>query len=204
MAAFITTALGVRHPDRVEARHTTMPPVQPPPGFTGDELGETERADLAATKKALEAERGYLTLQATRPRTLGYGLADSPAGQLAWIVEKFHGWTDCDGHPENAVSRQRLLDNVAVYWFAACGASSARLYWESIPPRDRTSPVTVPSAVSVFPKEPFRAPRAWVEARFSNLRYWDVLDQGGHFPALEVPQLFVAELRAAFGPRILT
>ncbi|MFI2259981.1 epoxide hydrolase family protein [Streptomyces tubercidicus] len=196
--AFVTTALGVRHPDRVEALHTTMPPVQPPSGFTEDDLGDAERADLAAAREVLAAERGYMTVQSTRPQTLGYGLADSPAGQLAWIVEKFQGWTDCDGHPENAVSRQRLLDNAAIYWFSACGASSARLYWESLPPRD-WSPVTVPSAVSRFPKEPFRAPRAWVEARFEDLRYWNSLDRGGHFPSLEVPHLFVSELRAAFG-----
>jgi epoxide hydrolase len=153
--AFVKTALGVLHPDRVEALHTTMPPVQAPSGFTEDDLGELERADLAAARGVLAAERGYMILQSTRPQTLGYGLADSPAGQLAWIVEKFQGWTDCGGHPENAVSRQRLLDNVAIYWLGACGASSARLYWESVPLQNRTSPVTVPSAVSVFPKEPF-------------------------------------------------
>ena len=202
--AFISTALAIRHPDRVEALHTTMPLVQPPPGFSADDLTDSERADLAEAEEVRSAERGYRMQQSTRPQTLGYGLADSPAGQLAWIIEKFHSWTDCDGHPENAVSRQRLLDNVAVYWFRSCGTSSARLYWESAPRLDRISPVGVPTAVSVFPKEPFRSPRAWVEARYLDLRYWNVLDRGGHFPSLEVPHVFAAELRAAFGQGLST
>ncbi|MFD7478280.1 epoxide hydrolase family protein [Streptomyces sp. NPDC059837] len=197
--AFITTALGIRHPGRIKSLHITLPPVRQPPDFSEDELSDFERAELRETRAVLASESGYLTLQSTRPQTLGYGLVDSPVGQLAWIVEKFHGWTDCDGHPENVVSRQRLLDNVSIYWFGARGASSARLYWETVKNPDVTTPVKVPSAVSVFPKEPFRAPRAWVEARFRDLRYWNVLERGGHFPSLEVPQAFVAELRAAFG-----
>ncbi|MFJ9619462.1 epoxide hydrolase family protein [Streptomyces noursei] len=195
--AVITTALAVGHPGRVEAMHTTMPLAQQPPGATMDDLDDAERAVLGESREVAEDESGYMRQQSTRPQTLGYGLVDSPAGQLAWIVEKFHGWTDCDGHPENAVSRQRLLDNVSLYWFGACGASSARLYWESLKSTDLTTPVTVPSAVSVFPKEPFRRPRSWVQARFSDLRYWNELDRGGHFPSLEVPQAFVGELRAA-------
>ncbi|MFE2938590.1 epoxide hydrolase family protein [Streptomyces sp. NPDC059255] len=197
--AFVTTALAIRHPGRVEALHTTMPLVQPPSDFAPERLGEPERASLDEARAALRGEAGYMTQQATRPQTLGYGLADSPAGQLAWIVEKFHGWTDCAGHPENAVSRQRLLDNASVYWFGASGASSARLYWESSGSRDMVTPVTVPSAVSMFPKEPFRSPRTWVQARYRDLRYWNAPGKGGHFPSLEVPQTFVAELRAAFG-----
>ena len=95
---------------------------------------------------------GYSTQQSTRPQTLGYGLADSPAFQCAWIVEKFWSWTDCDGHPEDALSRDDLLDNVMLYWLPDNGASSARLYWESFHDQNM-EPVTVPVGCSIFPKE---------------------------------------------------
>jgi pimeloyl-ACP methyl ester carboxylesterase len=91
-----------------------------------------------------------------------------------------------------------MLDNAAYYWFSASGASSARLYWESLGKMDMTTPVTVPSAVSVFPKELMKLPRSWVEARYTDLRYWKALERGGHFAMLEVPDTFIAELRAAF------
>ena len=91
-----------------------------------------------------------------------------------------------------------MLDNVAVYWFGASGASSARMYWENAA-LDRSAPVTVPSAVSMFPAEMAKMPRSWVEARYTDLRYWNVLDRGGHFASMEEPELFVAELRGALG-----
>jgi pimeloyl-ACP methyl ester carboxylesterase len=201
--AMITTSLGVRYPDRVEALHTTMPIAERPEGVSDGDLPEREQGWLAYGREFRRVGTGYSTEQSTRPQTVGYGLVDSPAGQLAWIVEKFWAWTDCghpQGHPENAVSRQRLLDNVAVYWLGASGASSARIYWESFGRVDRSSPVTVPSAVSVFPYEMGKLPRAWVEARYTDLRRWTVLERGGHFASLEVPEVFVDELRAAFAP----
>src|SRR5438105_3270584 len=96
-------------------------------------------------------DSGYSKQQSTRPQTLGYGLLDSPAAQCAWIVEKFWAWTDCDGHPENVLSRDELLDNVMLYWIPGAGASSARLYWESFR-GGSLDPVTAPTGVSVFPK----------------------------------------------------
>ena len=141
---------------------------------------------------------GYSGQQRTRPQTLGYALVDSPAGQLAWIAEKFAVWTFGGATLEPSVPRRRLLDNVSVYWFGASGASSARIYWESFGRAGR-DPVTVPSAVSVFPAEMAKMPRSWVEARYTDLRYWNVLERGGHFASLEEPELFVAELRGVFG-----
>jgi len=202
----VTSMLGVRHPDRVEALHTTTPwsGLGPWGGWTlaleassGDDLPEVEAGWLAETREFWRAGAGYAAMQSTRPQTLGYGLVDSPAGQLAWIVEKFFAWTDCDGHPENAVRRDRLIDNVMLYWINACGASSARIYRENSP-ADVLAEVTVPSAVSVFPKDIEKVPRSWVDARYTDLRYYNVLNRGGHFPMLEVPNLFLEEVRAAF------
>ena len=113
------------------------------------------------------------------------------------MVEKFWDWTDCDGHPENVLARDELLDNVMLYWIPANGASSARLYWESFHEHN-TEPVTVPSGCSIFPKEIFRPSRRWVETRFTDLRYFNELDRGGHFAAFEQPELFVEEIRSFF------
>ncbi|PVZ12855.1 epoxide hydrolase family protein [Actinomycetospora cinnamomea] len=196
--AMITTSLALRHPDRVAMMHTTMPIAPRPEGFDDAmlaELDETERRWLAGTDEFRRVGSGYSGQQRTRPQTLGYGLVDSPAGQLAWMAEKFVAWTDGDGF--GGVPRDRVLDNAAVYWLTASGASSARLYWESFA-RGDLSPVTVPSAVSYFPAEMVKVPRAWVEARYTDLRHWNVLPTGGHFASLEVPGDFVDELRTAF------
>jgi pimeloyl-ACP methyl ester carboxylesterase len=194
--AMITTALAVRHPDRVAMMHTTMPRAARPEGFDDAQLDDTERRWLAETEEFRRLGSGYSAQQRTRPQTLGYGLVDSPAGQLAWIAEKFVAWTDGDGF--GGVPRDRVLDNATIYWLTGSGASSARLYWESFAGVDVTSPVTVPSAVSYFPAEMVKLPRAWVEARYTDLRHWNVLPSGGHFASLEVPRDFVDELRAAF------
>jgi pimeloyl-ACP methyl ester carboxylesterase len=145
-------------------------------------------------------DSGY-SKQRTRPQTLGYGLADSPSGQAAWIIEKFWAWTDCNGHPENAISRDELLDNVMLYWLTGSGASSARLYWESfgkafVAGQDNT--VKLPTGCSIFPKEIVPTPRSWAQRRYTNIVYWNELDRGGHFAAFEQPALFVEELRACF------
>ena len=114
---------------------------------------------------------GYSKQQSTRPQTVGYGLVDSPAGQLAWIVEKFWAWTDCDGHPENALSRDELLDNVMVYWVTDTAASSARLYWESFQVWRGGNRVELPTGVAAFPKELLKAPRSWCEPNY-NITHW--------------------------------
>ena len=130
--------------------------------------------------------------------TLGYGLADSPAGQCAWIVEKFHEWTDHGGDPLDAVDRDRLLDNVMLYWVTNSGASSARLYWESF----RNPPFEIPQVpvgCSVFPREIIAPSLRWVEAHYGDrLVHFGQPAKGGHFAALEVPDLLVEEIRTTF------
>jgi pimeloyl-ACP methyl ester carboxylesterase len=125
-------------------------------------------------------------------------------GLCAWIVEKFRAWTDCDGHPENVLTRDELLDNLMLYWLPRTGASSARLYWESIRQVNEliTGPVhdvvDVPTGCSIFPKELQRPSRRWAERRFRDIRHWNELDRGGHFAAFEQPELFVDEVRSFF------
>ena len=122
----------------------------------------------------------------------------------AWIIEEFWSWTDCDGHPENALSRDELLDNVMLYWLPGTGASSARLYWESIAKvreiltKPGTDAVHVPTGCSRFPKENQRPSRRWAQRRFTDIRYWNAPAKGGHFAAFEQPDLFVEEVRAFF------
>lgn len=164
---------------------------------TMDSLTEFEKKALAAAKHYVDWDSGYSKQQSTRPQTLGYGLADSPSGQAAWILEKFWAWTDCDGHPENAVNRDDLLDNVMLYWLPGTAASSARLYWESFGKRSQDD-ITIPVGCSLFPKDIFAASRRWAEKRFHNIIHWNELNKGGHFAALEQPELFVQELRNCF------
>src|SRR4029453_5722021 len=109
---------------------------------------------------------GYSKQQSTRPQTLGYGLVDSPAGQCAWIVEKFWAWADCDGDPGNVFTRDQLLDNVMLYWLPGGAAPAARLYWESFR-NPRLDPVNVPAGCSIFPGEIMRMPRSWAEGRYT-------------------------------------
>ncbi len=194
--SMVTASVGRQDPEHVAGIHLNMPVAAPDPE-TFDELTPFEQQALADLAEHQKTGTGYSKQQSTRPQTLGYGLADSPAGQCAWIVEKFHEWTDCDGHPENAVSRDALLDNVLVYWLTNSGASSARLYWESFTSGD-PSQIAVPMGASIFPKEIIRLSRRWAAKRFTDIRYWNELDRGGHFAALEQPETYVNEVRSFF------
>jgi epoxide hydrolase len=193
----ISSALGTGAPENVVGIHLTMPLAAPPPEGERQPLDPAERKALTARENFLKVGTGYSREQATRPQTLGYGLADSPSGQCMWIVEKFWAWTDCAGHPENVISRDRLLDNVMLYWLPGTGASSARLYWESYD-RRRTDEVPVPTGVTLFPQELARLPRHWLERRYTDLRHWNEPAVGGHFAALEQPDVLVDELRTFF------
>ena len=194
--AMVTTAIAQADPTHCAGIHVNMPIAAPDPETMG-EMTPLEQAALAGFAHYNEWDSGYSKQQSTRPQTLGYGLTDSPAGQAAWILEKFHAWTDCQGHPENALSRDQMLDNVMLYWATSSAASSARLYWESFrtPSLD---PIDLPSGISLFPREIMRTSRRWAEKRFRNLVYWNELERGGHFAAFEQPEIFVRELRACF------
>lgn len=194
--AIVTSMIGAQNVGNCEGIHITMPIVPPDPETMGD-LSELEKATLAALKFYQDHDSGYSKQQATRPQTLGYGLADSPIGQAAWILEKFYQWTDCDGHPENVISRDELLDNVMLYWLPDAGASSARIYWESFG-RTGNDPINLPVGCSIFPKEIFKTSERWARKRFTKLVHFRELKKGGHFAALEQPATFIQELRDCF------
>lgn len=197
--AMVTTAVGLQDREHCAAIHLNMPIAAPDPATLGS-LSEREQGALAAMQHYEQWDSGYSKQQSTRPQTLGYGLVDSPAGQAAWILEKFWAWTDSDGHPENVLSRDALLDNVMLYWLPATGASSARLYWESFR-NTSLGEVPVPTGCSSFPKEIFRLSKRWAEKRYTDLFYWNELERGGHFAAFEQPETYVRELRACFRSR---
>ena len=176
--------------------HLNMPVAAPTPEAMSDP-SPADQAAMAAFMRYQEVESGYSKQQSTRPQTLGYGLTDSPVGQLAWILEKFQAWTDCDGHPENAIDRDVILDIVAHYWLTASAASSARLYWESFASFGPGPRVEIPTGVAAFPHEIIRAPRSWCEEAFE-ITHWTDMPRGGHFAALEQPELFVEDLRDCF------
>ena len=192
----VTTAIGSQNLGNCLGIHVNMPIVSPDPE-TMDDLTELEQASLAGMKFYQDHDSGYSKQQSTRPQTLGYGLADSPAGQAAWILEKFYQWMDCNGHPENVATRDELLDNIMMYWLTDSAASSARLYWESFNSGRRDN-VDIPAGCSVFPKEIFRTSRRWAEKRYTNLIHFNVLEKGGHFAAFEVPETYLDEVRTCF------
>jgi len=195
--AQVTTRIGGLDPEHCAAIHLNMA-LGVPPGGT-EPLTEEEQADLSATRRFIREESGYANEQGTKPQTLGVALNDSPAGLLAWIVEKLRTWSDCDGHPENCFTRDQMLTNVMLYWATQTSASSARLYWESRH-GGGTQPlpfVTAPTGVARYPKEILRWPRPWV-ARQYNVVHWAVMERGGHFAAMEQPELFVDDLRTFF------
>lgn len=199
--AIIGSTCALRHPDRLRGLHTTMPLVVP----TDDEMADLSPFEQqgAARNAAFRASGfGYAQIQHSRPQTIGYALVDSPVGLLAWLGEKLLDWSDTragrahgeSGEGGSLLSDDQVLDVVTTYWVTATGASAARIYHESLG-GDRETPVRVPTGCSIFPGEMSRAPRRAVERRYA-VRYWHELARGGHFAAMEVPDLLAAEVRA--------
>lgn len=192
----ISVALGRADRAHCAGVHVNFVIVPPPADVLADPTPE-EAAALMAFGEHDQWGTGYSKQQSTRPQTLGYGLVDSPIGQAAWILEKFHAWADCQGHPENSFSRHELLDNVMMYWLTGSGGSSARLYWESFNSIVQ-EPYDAPFAASLFKIEIIRPSRRWAEAHYKNIVFWNEHPCGGHFAAMEQPDLLVADLRQCF------
>ena len=202
--AIINRHLANHYPDRLIGLHSNMMLAGPPSG-TEQRANVTEEEDEARTSRQgyMQNEVAYQQIQGTKPQTLGYGLNDSPAGVAAWIVEKFHGWTDmpqgADGYLDNHFTKDELLTNIAIYWFTNTITSSTRIYLEN-----RNTPtikpmefINVPTGAAIFPAEIFITPRSWAEASY-DLRHWTVMEEGGHFAALEQPELYLNDLREFF------
>lgn len=190
----ITTILGGRFPDRVLGIHTLTPLA--PPGLPTDGLSAAERKWTEETRDFWGSRRAaYAKQQAARPQTIGYALVDSPVGLLAWILDKFAEWTDTEDSPFETISRDRVLDDVTLYWLTRTGASSARIYYESHNSLDPELRVDVPSAISVYPRDIEKCPRPWAQLRYRQIVRWNSPKTGGHFPSLEVPGYFVKDLQ---------
>ncbi|GMA40369.1 epoxide hydrolase family protein [Mobilicoccus caccae] len=191
----ITTILGGRFPAHVLGIHTTF--AEGPPGLTTEGLTTAERAWVEEHRDFWRHRAAYAEQQATRPQTIGYALVDSPVGLLAWILDKFAEWSDTQDSPFETTSRDRLLDNVTLYWLTRTGASSARIYSESHDSLDPALRVDVPCAITMYPRDHgSKCPRPWARERYRRIVRWNAPEVGGHFPSLEVPRYFVADLRA--------
>jgi microsomal epoxide hydrolase len=199
--AAVTSRLGFAHAEKMIGIHVNllMAVARDPNAFPNPT--QEEKRFLGELAHWMREETGYQWIQGTRPQTLAFGLTDSPSGLAAWIVEKFRAWSDCGGDVESAIGRDRMLANISLYWFTGAIGSSfwpyyARLHEPPFMPPGRT--IDVPSAYAEFPREIVRTPRSAAERVFTDLRRWTVMPKGGHFAALEQPDLLAEDVRAFF------
>ena len=203
IGAGVTSRLGYSHPESMVGIHLTS--ITRPTPYLGQgsrELTEAEQAFIDQRERWQQDEGGYTHIQGTKPQTLSYGLNDSPAGLAAWIVEKYRTWSDCGGNVEARFTKDELLTIVTIYWVTQTISSSTRMYYENqrklwVMGRDEL--VRVPSGMALFPQEISRPPREWAERSYNVCR-WTEMPRGGHFAALEEPELLAEDIRAFFRP----
>jgi pimeloyl-ACP methyl ester carboxylesterase len=211
VGAAVTDAMARQPPDGLLGIHLNLLRNALAGDPPGQAESEAERAAVGAIATFRTSGFGYFLEQSTRPQTIGYALLDSPVALAAWMLD--HD-TDSyekisrallDGQPGGHLTRDRILDNITLYWLAGTGASAARLYWENgqaqvaaAVPAQAPPPVSIPVGFTTFPGEIFAAPRRWVEQAYPTLFYFNEVDRGGHFAAWEEPELFATEMRAAF------
>ncbi len=201
IGAGVTQRMALAHPDLLVGIHLTylgssfVRPEQP-------DLSEAEQHYLNVLQQWSLQEGAYSSLQSTKPQTLAYGLNDSPVGLAAWITEKFRTWSDCDDEVERRFSKDELLTNIMLYWVTETIPSSVRIYYENAhasSPLKQGQHIEVPAGIALFPKEISLPPREWAE-RSLRVQRWTQMPRGGHFAALEEPELLVEDLRAFFRP----
>ena len=199
--AAVTSRLGYAYAERMIGIHINlmMAASRDPADFP--DPTEEEQRYLVDLKQWLREETGYQWIQGTKPQTLAFALTDLPAGLAAWIAEKFRSWSDCNGTIENAISRDRMLADISLYWFTGAIGSSfwpyyARLHGSAILPAG--DKISVPTGYAQFPREMLKAPRRTAERVFTDIRRWSVMPKGGHFAALEQPELLAGEVQAFF------
>jgi microsomal epoxide hydrolase len=200
--SMVSSQVALVDPAHVVGIHLNLVIAGPPDGEDFSTLTEAEQLGLRDVARYQEVDSGYAKIQGTKPQTLGYGLNDSPAGLLAWIVEKFRTWSDCGGDVERSFTRDELLTNVMLYWVTATAHSSARLYYETQKSGRFGAPgerIEIPTGCAIFPKEIARPPRRWAERQY-HVVHWSEQPQGGHFAALEEPELLVDDVRKFFRP----
>jgi microsomal epoxide hydrolase len=188
-------------PEHVAGIHLNMAVARAPDSANPLEgVGPEEAEGLGAMDHFRKEETGYQSIQGTKPQTLAYGLTDSPAGLAGWILEKFRTWSDCNGDVWSRFTRDEVLTNITLYWVTGTINASTRMYYETMKSRrfgGANERVEVPTGVALFPKELFRPPRKWVEDAY-NLVHWTRMQSGGHFAALEEPELLVDDIRTFF------
>jgi pimeloyl-ACP methyl ester carboxylesterase len=167
------------------------------------ELSDKEKAAYQSISHLYTKGAGYAGIMVTRPQTLGYGLSDSPVALASFFLDKFNDWTYSGGDAGKVLTKDEMLDDITLYWITNTGTSGARLYWENNnnnfnAVEQRTSEISIPVAVTVFPGEIYQAPRSWAKRSYHNLIYFHEVNKGGHFAQWEQPQLFAEELRVAF------
>lgn len=200
--SLVTAWLGRKYGGPVAGIHMNMLGVRPYTDETTPPLTDAEKQMMAEAQQWRDSETGYMQIQSTKPQTLAYGLTDSPSGLAAWIVEKFRTWSDCGGDVERRFSKDDLLTNIMIYWVSGSIGSSTRLYYENrLHPLQmrKGEKVEVPTGFARFAVEISRPPREWVE-RGCNLVQYTAFDRGGHFAAMEEPELLVEEIRRMFRP----
>jgi pimeloyl-ACP methyl ester carboxylesterase len=193
---FVASVIGHRYPQHVSGIHLNMLAVRRDPAMLANPTAE-EKIYLKQLNHFLKEETGYQWIQGTKPQTLAFGLTDSPAGLAAWIIEKFRAWTDNDGKPESAISRDEMLANISLYWFTGAIGSSfwpyyARMHGPWPIPEGQT--VDVSTGYAEFPKEIIRPPRSLAAKTYTDIRRWRVMQKGGHFAALEQPDALAREI----------
>ena len=201
IGAGVTSRLGHEHSDSLIAIHLTS--ITRPTPYLGDgtrELTDAERTHMREREEWQQAEGGYAHIQGTKPQTLAYGLNDSPAGLAAWIVEKYRTWSDCGGDVERRFTKDDLLTTITIYWATETISSSTRMYKENQRyewTMAKDEQIEVPTGVAAFPAEISRPPREWAERSY-NLHHWTQMPRGGHFAALEEPELLAEDIRGFF------
>jgi microsomal epoxide hydrolase len=201
----VTRLLALDHPDRLVGIHLTDIGYAGDPAFSPDlsDLSEAEQAYLDGTEQWFFQDGAYAMIQSTKPQTLAYGLNDSPVALAAWIVERFRAWSDCDGDVERSYSKDELLTNIMIYWVTATIGSSIRIYYEggvAAPKLQTGQHIEVPAGLALFPKDIGGPPPRPLAERSLRVRRWTQMPRGGHFAALEEPELLAEEMRAFFHP----
>lgn len=209
----ISDAMARQAPAGLLGIHINMPATIPGNLVNAINAGDAPPADLSADEKTafetlskfFRRNAAYGAMMVTRPQTASYGLSDSPAGLASWMYEKIAEWTYSGGNPETVLTKDEILNDITLYWLTDSAASGARFYWENnnnnfSAAAQKTTEISIPVAVTVFPGEIYRAPKSWTQKAYPSLSYFHEVDKGGHFAAWEQPQLFAQEIRAAFKP----
>jgi epoxide hydrolase len=202
LGAAVTDEIGNKAPPGCVGLHLNFAMFQPTPEEVAAATPD-EQAMLESAGTFWGTKTSYLAMQSTSPQTVGYSLADSPAGLAAWIYALVQDICETPGNAEASLSLDEIIDGIMLYWLPNAGTSAARMYWEMTqtgwwPPATPDSPITVPTGFSMFPAEPMRKSRRWLESRYRNVVHFNEPERGGHFAALEQPGLFVDEIRASF------